>query len=103
LKLAFWKDAGKSLQNYTLSAAREALHVKVGEGLIRKVGGDYLVEDVVREFPRAAPVPASLAQVHGKQTDTSKVVKVWKVKPGAELTDSEVAVLQMVNELWPDG
>jgi hypothetical protein len=103
LKLAFWKDAGKSLQNYTLSGARDALHVKVGESLIRKLGGDYLVEDVVREFPRVAPVPVSLAQVHDKQTDTSKIVKVWKAKPGAELTDSQVAVLQMVNELWPDG
>ena len=60
VKLAIWETAGKSLHNYKLTAARDALHVKVGEGSIRKFGGDYSVEDVVREFPRVAHVPASL-------------------------------------------
>ena len=60
VKLAFWENAGKSLHNDNLTAARVALHVKVGAGSIQKSGGDYWVEDVVREFPRVAHVPASL-------------------------------------------
>jgi hypothetical protein len=84
------------LHNDNLTAARDALHVKVGEGSIRKSEGDYWLEDVVREFPR---VPASLA----KQTDTSKAVKGWRPKLGHKLGPHEYAVFQVVNELWPDG
>ena len=104
LKLAVWGDAGKPLHNYSLTAARDALHVKVGEGSIRKFGGDYSVEDVVREFPRVAHVPASLAEVHDEQTDTSKV-KVWGPKLGYEdkLSPHDNAVLQALNEICPDG
>jgi hypothetical protein len=103
VKLAFWANAGKSLHNYNLTAARDALHVKVGEGLIQKFCGDYWVEDVVREFPRVAHASASLAQVHDKQTDTSKAVKGWRPKRGHKLTVHEYAVLQVLNELWPGG
>jgi hypothetical protein len=100
LKLAVWETAGKSLHNDNLTAARHALLIKVGEHSIEMSGGDYFIEDVVREFPR----PTSLAQGHDKQTDTSKLVKVWKPKPGEhKLTNSELAVVQMVNKLWPDG
>src|SRR6516165_5779703 len=81
LKLAFWEKAGKPLHKFNLTAARDALHVKVGEDSIRRFGGDYWVEDIVREFPRVAHVPASLAEVHDKQTDTPKVVKVWRPRP----------------------
>ena len=101
LKLAFWENAGKSLHNDNLTAARVALHVKVGEGSIRKSDGDYWIEDVVKAFPRV--VPGSLAEVHHKQTDTSKVVKVWRPKLGHKLGPHEYAVLQVVNELWPGG
>ena len=52
LKLAFLEKAGKSLHNYNLTAARDALHVTVGEGSIQKFGCDYRVEDVVRESSR---------------------------------------------------
>ena len=101
VKLAFWENAGKSLHNYKLTAARDALDVKVGEGSVRKFRGDYWVEDVVRVFPR---VPASLAEVHDEQTDTSKV-KVWGPKLGYEdkLSPHDNAVLQVLNELWPNG
>ena len=104
-KLAFWENAGKSLHNYNSITARDALDAKVGEGSIRKSGFDYWVEDVVREFPPGAHVPASLAQVHNKQTDTSKAVKVWGPRLGYEdkLSAHDNAVLQVLNELWPDG
>ena len=102
LKLAVRGNAGKPLHNYSLTAARDALHVKVGKGSIRKSGFDYWVEDVVRAFPPGA-FPASLAQMHDKQTDTSKAVKVWRPKRGHKLTDSEYAVFQVLNELWPGG
>ena len=104
VKSAVWERAGNSYHNYNLTAARDALHVKVGEGSIRKFGGDYSVEDVVREFPRVAHVPASLAEVHDEQTDTSKV-KVWGPKLGYEdkLSPHDNAVLQVLNELWPNG
>jgi hypothetical protein len=103
LKLALWEHAGKSLHNDNLTAARDALHVKAGEGSIQKFGYDYLVEDVVREFTRDAHAPASSAEVHDKQTDTSKVFKVWKPKRGHKLTANEYAVLEVLNKLWPDG
>ena len=102
-RLAVWENAGNSLQNYNLTAARDALHVKVGEGSIRKFSGDYSVEDVVREFPPGAHVPASLAEVHDKQTDTSKAGKGWRPKPGHKLTARELQVFQVLNELWPGG
>jgi len=100
VKLAIWETAGKSLHNYKLTAARDALDVKVGEGSVRKFRGDYWVEDVVRVFPR---VPASLAEVHDMQTDTSKAVKGWRPKRGHKLTAREYAVFQVLNELWPGG
>jgi len=103
LKLAVRGNAGKPLHNYSLTAARDALHVKVGEGSIRKFSGDYSVEDVVREFPPGAHVPASLAEVHDKQTDTSKAGKGWRPKPGHKLTARELQVFQVLNELWPGG
>jgi len=103
LKLAFWEKAGKSLHNYNLTAARDALHVKVGEDSIRRFGGDYWVEDVVREFPPGAHVPASLAEVHDKQTDMSKAGKGWRPKPGHKLTARELQVFQVLNELSPGG
>jgi hypothetical protein len=104
LKLAIWKNAGKSLHKDNLTAARDALHVKVGKGSIRKSGFDYWIEDVVREFPPGAHVPASLAEVHDKQkNDTSKVVKGWRPKRGHKLTASEYAIFQVLNELWPGG
>jgi hypothetical protein len=101
LKRAIWENAGKSMHHYKLTAARDALHVKVGEGSIQTFGADYLVKDVVKEFPRVAYV--SWAEVHDKQTDTSKVVKLWQPKLGYKLTAHEDAVLRVLNELWPDG
>jgi hypothetical protein len=103
VKLAIWENAGKPLYNYNLTAVRDELHGKVGKGSIRKSGFDYWVENVVREFPPGTHVPTSLAQVHDKQTDTSKAVKGWRPKRGHKLTDSEYAVFQVVNELWPGG
>src|SRR6516164_6147367 len=103
VKLAFWENAGKSLHNYKLTAARDALHGKVGAGSIRKSGFDYWVEDVVREFPPGAHVPASLAEVHDKQTDTSKAGEGWRPKPGHKLTARELQVFQVLNELSPGG
>ena len=103
VKSAVWERAGNSYHNYNLTAARDALHVKVGEDSIRRFGGDYWVEDVVREFPRVAHVPASLAQVHDKQTDMSKAGKGWRPKRGHKLTAREYAVFQVLNELWPGG
>jgi hypothetical protein len=103
-RLAYWENAGKSLPNYNLTRARDELHAKVGEGSIRKFGYDYLVEDVVRKFPRDAHAPMPSAEVHDKQSDTSKV-KVWVPKPEYEdkLTPHNRAILQAVNELWPNG
>jgi hypothetical protein len=93
VKSAVWERAGNSYHNYNLTAARDALHVKVGEGSIRKFGYDYRVEDVVREFPRVAHAPASL--------HTSK--KEWRPKPGHKLTAGEHALLEVLNDLCPDG
>ena len=103
VKLAIWENAGKPLYNYNLTAVRDELHGKVGKGSIRKSGFDYWVEEVVREFPPGAHVPASLAEVHDKQTDTSNAVKVWGPNPGPELTPHNNAVLRVLNELWPNG
>jgi hypothetical protein len=98
VKLAVWGNAGKSLHNYNLTTARDALHVKVGKGSIRKSGFDYWVEDVVKEFPPG--FLASLAEVRDKQTDTDKG---WRPKLGHKLTAREYTVFQALNELWPGG
>jgi hypothetical protein len=68
LLLAIWETAKKPLYYDNLIAARDALYVKVGDGSIRsfcrdKFGGDFSVEDVVRQFPPPEHAPASSAQV----------------------------------------
>jgi hypothetical protein len=111
VRLAFWVHKGKPLHTeYNLASARDALCAKVVEGSIRKFGGDkfggdFSVEDIVREFPPLEHAPASSAQVHDKHTDTPKVAKEWRPKLGCEdkLTASERGVLRVLNELWPDG
>jgi hypothetical protein len=58
----------RSDTEYNLVGARDALYVKVAQGLIRKVEvafsvEDFSVEDLVRQFPPLEQAPASLAQV----------------------------------------
>jgi hypothetical protein len=62
------KLAARAAAEYDLAGARDALHVKVAQGLIRKVEvafsvEDFSVEDIVRQFPPLEHAPASSAQV----------------------------------------
>jgi hypothetical protein len=111
VRRALWAEKGKLLDTeYNMARARDALYDKVAEGSIRKFGGDkfggdFSVEDTIKQFPRLKHVPASSAEAHDKHTDTSKVAKVWGPKLGYEdkLTTHDHAVVRVLNERWPDG